>query len=105
MRGKSQRTNLRGSEPHQRFEIRVRGHLGPTLLEAFPELTAHSQLADTVLSGTLSDHAALYGVLHQVEALGLELLEVRSQSHDLDEVASSTRVGRSGDRPTEGDLS
>jgi hypothetical protein len=77
MPGKSQQTNLRGSDPHRRFEIRVRGHLGPMLLEAFPTLTAHSQGADTVLSGSLPDQAALYGVLHQVEALGLKLLEVR----------------------------
>jgi hypothetical protein len=77
--GISQRTNLRGSEPHQRLEIRVRGHLGPTLLEAFPTLTAHRQGADTALWGPLPDQAALYGVLHQAEALGLELLEVRSQ--------------------------
>jgi hypothetical protein len=79
MPGKSQRTNFRGSEPHRRFEIRVRGHLGPMLLEAFPMLTAHMQGADTVLSGSLPDQAALYGVLHQVEALALELIEVRSQ--------------------------
>jgi hypothetical protein len=79
MPNKSQRTNLRGSEPNQPFEIRVSGHLGPTLLEAFPTLTAHRQGGDTVLSGSLPDQAALYGVLHQVEVLGLELLEVRSQ--------------------------
>ena len=79
MPAKRQRTNPRGSEPHQRFEIRVQGHLGPMLLEAFPTLTAHRQGADTVLSGSLPDQAALYGVLHQVEALGLKLLEVRSQ--------------------------
>jgi hypothetical protein len=74
---KSQRTNVRGSEPHPRFEIRVRGDLGPILLEAFPTLTAHKQRADTVLSGSLPDQAALYGVLDQIEALGLELLEIR----------------------------
>jgi hypothetical protein len=32
---------------------------------------------DTVLSGTIADQAALYGVLAQLEALGLELIEVR----------------------------
>ena len=32
---------------------------------------------DTVLTGPLPDRAALYGVLAQIEALGLELLEVR----------------------------
>jgi hypothetical protein len=76
-------TNTPGSELQQRFEIRVRGQLGPTLLEAFPTLTAHSQGPDTMLSGPLSDQAALYGVLHQIEALGLELLEVRSQRQPL----------------------
>jgi hypothetical protein len=30
-----------------------------------------------VLTGPLPDRAALYGVLVQIEALGLELLEVR----------------------------
>jgi hypothetical protein len=30
-----------------------------------------------VLTGMLADQAALYGVLAEIEALGLELLEVR----------------------------
>jgi hypothetical protein len=33
-----------------------------------------------VLAGALADQAALYGVLAQIEALGLELLEVRRES-------------------------
>jgi hypothetical protein len=33
-----------------------------------------------VLTGTLADQAALYGVLAQVDAVGLELLEVRRES-------------------------
>ncbi|WP_196807484.1 hypothetical protein [Candidatus Solirubrobacter pratensis] len=44
---------------------------------AFPALRAETRGTDTVLSGTLPDHAALYGVLAQLEALGLGLLEVR----------------------------
>jgi hypothetical protein len=32
---------------------------------------------ETVLTGPLADQAALYGLLAQLEALGLELLEVR----------------------------
>jgi hypothetical protein len=32
---------------------------------------------DTVLSGSLEDRSAVFGVLAQIEALGLELLEVR----------------------------
>jgi hypothetical protein len=32
---------------------------------------------ETVLTGFLEDRSALYGVLAQIEALGLELLELR----------------------------
>ena len=59
------------------YEIRVNGHLGPTLLMAFPALVPQRQGAETVLTGLLPDAAALYGVLAEIEALGLDLLEVR----------------------------
>jgi hypothetical protein len=55
--------------------IRVNGHLGPTLLSAFPALAWQHHGAHTVLTGLL-DRSALYGVLAEVEALGLDLLEV-----------------------------
>jgi hypothetical protein len=59
-----------------RYAIRVNGHLGATTLSAFPALVPHLHGADTVLTGLL-DRSALYGVLAQVEALGLDLVEVR----------------------------
>ena len=59
------------------YQIRVNGHLGPTLLSAFPAFVPERQGAETVLTGALPDTAALYGVLAEVEALGLVLLEVR----------------------------
>jgi epsilon-lactone hydrolase len=59
------------------YQIRVNGHLGPILLTAFPGLVSQQQGAETVLTGLLPDAAALYGVLAQVEALGLDLIEVR----------------------------
>ena len=59
------------------YEIRVRGLLGGMLVDAFPDLRAQAHGAETVLSGPLADQAALYGLLAQLEALGLELLEVR----------------------------
>ena len=58
------------------YEIRVRGLLGGMLLGAFPDLSAQAHGTETVLTGPLADQAALYGVLAQIEALGLELLEV-----------------------------
>ena len=59
------------------YEIRVRGLLGDMLLDAFPDLHAQAHGTETVLIGSLADQAALYGLLAQFEALGLELLEVR----------------------------
>ena len=59
------------------YEIYVRGHLGEIMRHAFPELEAEWIGPDTRLRGCLPDQAALYGALAQLEALGLELLEVR----------------------------
>ena len=58
------------------YAIRIHGHLGATVLSAFPTLMPQRYGADTVLTGLL-DQAALYGVLAEVEALCLDLLEVR----------------------------
>ena len=60
-----------------RYKIRVRGILSETLLGAFPGLHAQARGSQTVLVGPLPDQAALHGVLAWIEALGLELLEVR----------------------------
>jgi monoterpene epsilon-lactone hydrolase len=65
-----------GREP-RRYEVRVRGPIGPTLMQAFPTLSAESRGEDTLLTGSLPDACALYGVIHQLEALGLELVGVR----------------------------
>jgi hypothetical protein len=35
------------------------------------------QGCDTVLTGSLTDRSAVFGVISQIEALGLELLELR----------------------------
>jgi monoterpene epsilon-lactone hydrolase len=59
------------------YEIRVNGALGPTLLTAFPALVPQREGGETVLTGLLPDVSALYGVLAEIEALGLDLLEVR----------------------------
>ena len=69
--------SARGPRPPRRYEIWVRGHLGGTMRSAFPALRAQSRGEDTVLTGAISDQAELYGVLAEIEALGLELLEVR----------------------------
>jgi hypothetical protein len=59
-----------------RYTIRINGHLGATLLSAFPAMAWERQGPETVLTGVL-DQPELYGVLAEIEALGLDLLEVR----------------------------
>ena len=58
------------------YVIRIRGHLGATMLSAFPALAPRQHGGHTVLTGLL-DPSALYGVLAEIEALGLDLLELR----------------------------
>lgn len=59
------------------FAIRIKGRLGATALSAFPTLVSELKDSETVLTGWLEDRSAMFGVLAQIEALGLELLELR----------------------------
>jgi monoterpene epsilon-lactone hydrolase len=70
-----------GREP-PRYEIRVRGSIGPVVMQAFPTLTASRSGEDTLLIGSIPDQSALYGVIYQLEALGLQLLEIRRRKCD-----------------------
>jgi hypothetical protein len=63
------------------YIIRINGHLGATVLSAFPAMAPQQHGAHTVLTGLL-DRSALYGVLAEIEALGLDLLEVRQLTPD-----------------------
>jgi hypothetical protein len=63
------------------YMIRINGHLGATVLSAFPAMAPRRHGAHTVLTGLL-DRSALYGVLAEIEALGLDLLEVRQLTQD-----------------------
>jgi hypothetical protein len=58
------------------YTIRIDGHLGATMVSAFPALAPRRRGGHTVLTGVL-DRSALYGVLAEIDALGLNLLEVR----------------------------
>ena len=55
------------------YLIRINGHLGATALSAFPALAPSHHGAYT----GLLDRSALYGVLVEIEALSLDLLELR----------------------------
>ena len=72
-----------------RYLIRINGHLGATLLSAFPAMAWQRQGPETILTGVL-DQPGLYGVLAEIEALGLDLLEVR-------QLAPEARTPQPGD--------
>ena len=59
------------------YAIRIKGRLGPTALSAFPTMACELKGDETVLTGMLEDRSAVFGVLAQIEALGLELVELR----------------------------
>ena len=59
------------------YAIRIKGSLGATALSAFPTMVSEIKGGETVLTGLLEDRSALFGVLGQIEALGLDLLELR----------------------------
>jgi hypothetical protein len=63
------------------YVIRINGHLGATVLSAFPAMAPQRHGPHTVLTGLL-DRSALYGVLAEIEALGLDLLELRKLAPD-----------------------
>lgn len=72
--------NHGGMDPASaRYLIRINGHLGATLLSAFPAMAWQRQGPQTVLTGML-DRPGLHGVLAEIEALGLDLLELRQLS-------------------------
>jgi hypothetical protein len=66
--------------PPALYRIRIRGRLGATALSAFPSMVSEVKSGDTVLTGLLADRSALFGVLAQLEALAVDLVELRDLS-------------------------
>ena len=81
-------TSRRG-KPTASYEIHIRGRVGAELIAAFEGLQADVKPVETVLHGEIVDQAALHGVLDRVQALGLELIEVRRLPYADSESVSS----------------
>jgi hypothetical protein len=59
------------------YQIRLKGHLGPQWTEWFDGLTITLENnGDTLLTGPVTDQAALHSLLKKVRDLGLPLLSV-----------------------------
>jgi NADPH:quinone reductase-like Zn-dependent oxidoreductase len=65
------------ADPQMIYQIRVKGHLGPQWLGWFEGLTITlDEEGDTLLTGPVTDQAALHGYLKKVRDLGMPLLSV-----------------------------
>ena len=59
------------------YEIRIRGTIGDAVVERFGEFDIEVEPVQTVLRGPVTDQSALLGLLARIEALGLELVEIK----------------------------
>jgi len=63
------------------YEIHVEGHLGDQWSNWFDGLAIHNELSgETILTGLVTDQAALYGVLTKIHNLNLILVSVHRSS-------------------------
>jgi hypothetical protein len=59
------------------YAFRISGRLTPALTAVLEPLKSVETNADTLLVGPVTDRAALHGYIAHLEALGLELVELR----------------------------
>jgi hypothetical protein len=59
------------------YAFRISGRLTPALIDALEPLKTVDTGSDTLLVGPVTDRAALHGHIAHLEALGLELVELR----------------------------
>jgi hypothetical protein len=59
------------------YEIRIRGRVTRSLLNSFEHMESELEPVETVLHGPVRDQAELHGLIDRIQALGLELIEVR----------------------------
>ncbi len=71
----------------QLYEIRIKGHLDDRWADWFEGLAITlEENGNTLLSGPVTDQAALHGLLKKVRDVGLPLLSVNSVGLDTEEV-------------------
>ncbi len=64
------------------YEVRITGVVPDVALRELDDIEVARQEVRTVLSGRFTDQAALYGFLHRLRSLGLEVVEVRQVAAD-----------------------
>ena len=60
-----------------KYEFRIRGRMSATVLARFDTLETDAERVETILHGPVRDQSELHVIIERVQALGLELVEVR----------------------------
>ena len=64
------------------YQIRVKGVLDPCWAGWFEGLTITEQEDETIITGPVSDQAALHGLLSKIRDLGLPLISINRLASD-----------------------
>jgi hypothetical protein len=86
------------------YEVRVTGVVPDLALVDLDDVEVARQEMRTVLSGRFTDQAALYGFLHRLRSLGLEVVEVRQVAGgaEFDQGLPETRTPADDREPEKG---
>jgi hypothetical protein len=77
-----------------RYEIRIQCHLAPHRLRHFEAVMVRQEASGkTVIVGCFRDQAALYGLLHWLQRLGVTLLLVKRMEETEAEGDAGPRAG------------
>ena len=65
------------------YRIKLKGHLDPKWSDWFDQMAISTEGGETIMSGSIADQAALYGLLTRIRDLNLTLLSVERIEQDL----------------------
>ncbi len=83
---------MSGPAPSAPYEIRIEGILDQRWTTWFEGLQIDSDHSQTVISGPVTDQAALHGLLNKVRDLGLVLISVRRLDSRLTQMGPARRT-------------
>jgi hypothetical protein len=72
------------------YEIRIEGHLANRWSDWFEGMAVYNKPGgETVLSGPLTDQAALLGIINKIHALNLSLISINRSTSNKSETQST----------------
>jgi hypothetical protein len=82
MRQCQKESQMMGTATGTLYRIVVRSELSDRYAVAFEGMKMEAKDGETILTGEVIDQPHLYGILHRINGLGLELLSVQALPED-----------------------